>query len=86
MREAMTAKLQAFAADSFDAQSFLAPPADAPTQGMRGHLEALVKVVGAMTPALDATQREKLALRLEQGPPRLRVSKRSHQGPPPADR
>ena len=65
------AKLQTFVSDSFDATTFVAPPADGaagkpPKRG--GELAAIVSV-------LDAAQREKLAEKIEQGPP---------PGPPPA--
>jgi Spy/CpxP family protein refolding chaperone len=84
MREAMSATLQTFTADVFDANAFLTPPAGAPPHGMRGHVEGLVQVVAQLAPRLDAAQREKLAARLEQGPPRKHGAKGGRQGQAPA--
>jgi Spy/CpxP family protein refolding chaperone len=68
MRTAMQAKLQTFASDSFDATAFVTPP-----QGMMkpaaDHAERFAADLTFITSILDAGQREKLAARIEAGPP-----------------
>lgn len=66
MKKNMDEKLQSFIADTFDAKAFLTPPAGATPPKMKNHhLEFLDVVVSVLTPA----QREKLAAKIEQGPP-----------------
>lgn len=66
MKERMQDKLETFAAATFDAEAFIAPPADAPSP--RAHIERFARAVAAVAPLLDADQREELADRLEGGP------------------
>jgi Spy/CpxP family protein refolding chaperone len=69
MRAGMRSKLESFAADAFDAKAFTTP-ADGPSaHGPKQRLEHLANVLAAVAPILDPAQREKLATRLEQGPP-----------------
>ena len=71
-KQEMAAKLATFSNDTFDATAFVTPPADAkPDAAHRPNELALI------VPILDAAQREKLAERIEQGPP-------AHPAPPPA--
>ncbi len=63
---AMQARLQTFANDSFDATGFVTPPAGAV---MKGHEDRMAKDLAIITSVLDSAQREKLATRIEQGPP-----------------
>lgn len=76
MKKEMDAKLQSFKSDSFDANAFVTPPVrDGANNGKmgawgpkgeRGHgPKNLAVIVSVLTPA----QREKLAQRIEQGPP-----------------
>lgn len=66
MKKDMDARLQAFVADTFDAKAFVSPPAGQKPPEMRHPmLEFLEVVTSVLTPA----QREKLAQKLEQGPP-----------------
>jgi Spy/CpxP family protein refolding chaperone len=64
MKAAMTAKLETFKADSFDANAFLTPPAGVtpPSAPTTNPLQDLVSI---LTPA----QREQLAQKIEAGPP-----------------
>jgi Spy/CpxP family protein refolding chaperone len=70
MKTEMSARLESFAADTFDAKAFLAPPANAP-QGkpMMHPMARMVNELAVVVPLLDATQRETLAAQLEKGPP-----------------
>ncbi|EYF01306.1 Hypothetical protein CAP_8460 [Chondromyces apiculatus DSM 436] len=76
MRVEMRARLESFAADTFDARTFLAPPAGdkapggAGVHGPAAHLERMAKTLAAVVPLLEPEQREALAKDLEQGPPR----------------
>lgn len=63
---AMQARLQTFANDTFDATAFVTPPAGAV---MKGHEDRMAKDLAIITSVLDSAQREKLATRIEQGPP-----------------
>ena len=63
MHAAMNAKLESFKADSFDANAFVAPPQGLEPGAMKGN--PLQDLVSVLTPE----QREKLAQRIEQGPP-----------------
>lgn len=69
----MTARLEAFAADTFDAKAFVAPPSDAQAGGPGSHLARMVKDLAVVVPLLQPAQRETLAAQIEKGPP----------GPPP---
>lgn len=66
MRTEMQAKLQTFKSDTFDATAFVTPPKDfAPPATMQGpRTNPLAVITSVLTPA----QREKLAVRIEQGP------------------
>jgi hypothetical protein len=77
MKDRMQEKLETFAASSFDASAFVAPPADAPTP--RAHIERFARAMAAVAPLLDADQREELADRLEQGPPAKGRHGRGHR-------
>lgn len=64
MRAEMDAKLESFKGDSFDANTFVAPPANMPKLGeLKGN--PLADLVSVLTPE----QRETLAKRIEAGPP-----------------
>jgi Spy/CpxP family protein refolding chaperone len=65
----MRARLESFAADSFDAKAFVAPPADAPQVGMMHPLARMVNELAVVVPLLQPAQRETLAALLEKGPP-----------------
>ncbi|AGP41973.1 hypothetical protein SCE1572_50255 [Sorangium cellulosum So0157-2] len=65
-RAEMRARLEAFAADRFDASALLSA-ADAKV-GPRAHLDRMVDALAAIVPVLDEAQRNALADRLEQGP------------------
>lgn len=67
-RKAMHDRLETFAADSFDAKAFVAPPADA-KMGPKGMAGGMIKMVATVTPILTDAQRETLAKHLEEGPP-----------------
>ena len=67
MKAAMDAKLQTFKADTFDANAFVAPPANAPKMGAPS--DHMAKELNAVISVLTAEQREKLAQKIEQGPP-----------------
>ena len=73
MEAARDKLLERFLADDFDAASALPPPP--PRKG--GFLDVLAVAV----PLLDATQREALAVALEQGPP----GPSGRRGPPPGN-
>jgi hypothetical protein len=62
---AMKAKLETFVSDSFDANAFVAPPAD----GAAGKPPKRRDDLAVIVSVLDAAQREKLAEKIEQGPP-----------------
>lgn len=70
MKAAMDAKLQSFKADNFDANAFVAPPANAPKLGAPS--DHMAKELNAVVSVLTAEQREKLAQKIEQGPPTRR--------------
>jgi hypothetical protein len=64
----MLTRLRSFASDTFDAATFVAPPAGMPANGHAGHMEHMANVAAVLVPILDSAQREKLAAHLEQGP------------------
>ena len=66
LRAAMQATLETFAAESFDAAAFVAPPAG--LKKAADHPDPFRTEVAIVTSVLDATQREKLAQRIEAGP------------------
>lgn len=68
MQKQMQARMEAFVSDSFDAKAFAAPPAmpEAEASGQKG--DPMVEDLSVIVSVLDATQREKLAARLEKGP------------------
>ncbi|MDB5215831.1 MAG: hypothetical protein JWO86_3758 [Myxococcaceae bacterium] len=68
MRAAMKAKVETFASDTFDANAFVARPAGAPGPGP-DHADRFAKDLAAVMSVLDAAQREKLAAKIEAGPP-----------------
>ena len=70
MRTAMQAKLQTFASDNFDATAFVAPPAGALAQkGPGPGADRFATDLQIITSVLEPAQREKLAARIEAGPP-----------------
>jgi Spy/CpxP family protein refolding chaperone len=69
MQAGMKARLESFAADSFDAKAFAAPPAGVDARGPRDHAERMGKDLSAVVAVLEPAQREKLATMLESGPP-----------------
>jgi Spy/CpxP family protein refolding chaperone len=80
MRAEHKARLASFTTDTFDANAFLAKPANAPEpgKGMKGMHEHMLNELAAITEVLTPAQREKLAARIEKGP--------EHKGPPPGAR
>jgi Spy/CpxP family protein refolding chaperone len=66
----LQARLATFAADGFDAHAFATPPEPKETMGPRRHVESLVRVLARVVPILDPAQREIVAARLLEGPPR----------------
>lgn len=69
MRAAMSARIEGFAADSFDAKAFLAPPEGAGLPEPGQHLQRMAETFAVVVPLLQPAQREALAALLEQGPP-----------------
>lgn len=67
MKKDMEAKLESFKADAFDANAFVTPPAglDKP----QGHADRMATDLQIVVSVLDQAQREKLAAKIEQGPP-----------------
>lgn len=81
MKTAMKDRLATFASDSFDANAFVKPPEGAPKMGPEAMFGQMLKVVAAVTPILDETQRAELAKRIEEapmGPPHMG---KGHHGP-----
>ncbi|HEU4538810.1 MAG TPA: hypothetical protein VFS00_32045 [Polyangiaceae bacterium] len=68
MRAVMHERLASFAGDAFDAEAFVSPPTDAKAGAPGNHFEPMLDALAVAVPVLDATQREALAARLEQGP------------------
>lgn len=73
MRAERQAKLQTFASDSFDATAFVTPPArpEGDAKPQEHHAAELAAVISV----LDATQREQLATKIEQGPHAMRPAR-----------
>ena len=69
MKTAMNEKLQSFKADTFDAAAFVARPANAPKMNMGKPADHMTKELSAIVAVLTPAQREKLAQKIEQGPP-----------------
>jgi Spy/CpxP family protein refolding chaperone len=67
MRAERKAKLETFAADSFDAKAFLAGDAKK-GMGPQAHLDRMVTSLAAIVPVLTPAQRTALADKLEKGP------------------
>lgn len=67
MKGQMDAKLQTFAAGSFDANAFVAKPEGAGPKA--GGEDRMVKEMNDVLSVLDASQREALARKIEAGPP-----------------
>lgn len=65
MKASMDAKLQTFKADAFDANAFVQPPTNMP----KGHADGMAKQLQVIVSVLTPAQREKLAQKIEQGPP-----------------
>lgn len=65
MRAEMKARIEGFAADSFDAKAFLAGDAK---KGPRAHLDRMITSLAAIVPILTPEQRTSLADKLEKGP------------------
>ena len=70
MHQEMKTKLESFASDNFDATAFVAPPADV---AQKPREDRMAKNLAVVVSVLDASQREKLAQKLEQGPQRHEV-------------
>ncbi|MGZ3421677.1 MAG: Spy/CpxP family protein refolding chaperone [Polyangiales bacterium] len=68
-RKEMDARLQTFAADNFDANAFVAPPANAPKMGPAMHGDRFLNDLAVIVPILTPAQRDMLAAKLEKGPP-----------------
>lgn len=68
-RAAWTAKLQTFANDTFDANAFVAPPEGALKGPGPDHADRFAADLVILTSVLEPAQREKLAARIEAGPP-----------------
>jgi len=70
MRGEHKARLESFAKDDFDANAFLAKPANAPEmgKGMKGMHEHMLQELAVITEVLTPAQREKLATKIEMGP------------------
>ncbi len=68
-KKEMDAKLQTFKADAFDANAFVTPPAGAPQLAPPGHADRMANELSIIVSVLDQAQREKLAAKIEQGPP-----------------
>ena len=69
-RAAMAARLQTFANDTFDATAFVAPPSGAlKGPGPGDHADRFAQDLAIITSVLEPAQREKLAARIEAGPP-----------------
>jgi len=79
MRVEHKARLESFTKDTFDANAFLAKPANAPEmgKGMKGMHEHMLQELAAITEVLTPAQREKLAAKIEKGP-----EHRGHGAPP----
>ena len=69
MRALRTAKLQTFANDTFDANAFVAPPDGALKGPGPDHADRFAADLAIITSVLEPAQREKLAARIEAGPP-----------------
>ena len=78
----MRARLETFAADRFDANSFLPQPPAGEKTGPRAHLGHMVDALAAIVPILDEAQRNALAERIEKGP----AAGRPEHGPGPGSR
>jgi Spy/CpxP family protein refolding chaperone len=68
MKAEHQARLQTFASGSFDAKTFLTPPAKPEGEMANGH-DPMQGELAAIVSVLDASQREQLATKIEQGPP-----------------
>jgi Spy/CpxP family protein refolding chaperone len=67
MRAEMKARLESFAADTFDAKAFLAIDGKN-GMGPRAHIDGMIDSLAAIVPILTPAQRSSLADRLEKGP------------------
>lgn len=65
MKTAMSAKLQSFKNDDFDANAFVAPPEGVAKDGAKGGPAMMAKHLSAVVSVLDEAQREKLAQKIE---------------------
>lgn len=68
VRAEMKSRLQSFASDSFDANAFVTPPARPEGAQVRPHENRRAKMLSIVTSVLTPAQREKLAVKIEQGP------------------
>ncbi|WP_437278500.1 Spy/CpxP family protein refolding chaperone [Sorangium sp. So ce375] len=84
-RAEMRARLETFAADRFDANTFLPQPRAGEKTGPRAHLDHMVDALAAIVPILDEAQRNALAERIEKGPAAGRTERGEH-GPGPGGR
>ncbi len=69
MKKDMDAKLESFKADAFDANAFVTPPAGFGKKALEGHADRMATDLQIVVSVLDQAQREKLAAKIEQGPP-----------------
>jgi len=69
MKKDKEAKLQSFKQDGFDAAAFVTPPAGREKSGPRAHGDRMLNHLAVLVPILTLEQREKLAQKIEQGPP-----------------
>ncbi len=70
-RSEKQSRLATFANDTFDATAFVTPPAGAmdPANAQKLHVDPMTRELSVITSVLTPAQREKLAARIEQGPP-----------------
>ena len=80
MQKERTAKLETFASDKFDANAFVTPPAGAQNAPK---VDRHAKELAIITSVLDASQREKLAQKIEQGPQMRERGPRPEGAPQP---
>lgn len=80
MKKDREAKLQSFKNDEFDATAFVAPPVNADAAAHKqSHAARMAEQLSVVVSVLDAAQREKLAQKIEQGPP---ARPQGHMGRP----
>jgi len=78
MKKEMSARLQTFVGDNFDAKAFVAKPENAMPKMAHEGGNRMLKDLAVIVPILTVEQREKLATKIEQGP-HARHAKKSHK-------